>query len=101
MVTSLKDYVTLEPDDDNADFRYNYRDTMIAQFKQQFLNKNFGLQDQGEGDQTDTFRNRIKNWLYNVIMGVQYLIIFMPMIITTMDRIIPPAVQRYFLRLEN
>ena len=34
MVTIMKDYNTLERDDDDADFRYGYRDTMIAQFKQ-------------------------------------------------------------------
>ena len=34
MVTNMKDYVTLDPDDADADFRYDYRDIMIAQFKQ-------------------------------------------------------------------
>ena len=33
MVTKMKNYVTLDPDVD-ADFICNYRDTMIAQFKQ-------------------------------------------------------------------
>ena len=32
-VTNLKDYVTLDPDDDDVAFRYGYRDTMIGQFK--------------------------------------------------------------------
>ena len=51
----MKDYVTLEPDDDNdADFSCGYRVTMIAQFKQDLYNKNFSHQDQGKGDQIDT-----------------------------------------------
>ena len=43
MVTNMKDYVTLDPDDDDADFTYNYRDTMIAQFKQDLFNKNLSF----------------------------------------------------------
>ena len=39
MVTNMRDYVTLDPEEDDADFRYGYRDTMIAQFKQDFYNK--------------------------------------------------------------
>ena len=34
MVTNLKDYVALDPDDDDMDFGYRYRGTMIAHFKQ-------------------------------------------------------------------
>ena len=34
MVTNMKNYVTLDPDHDDADFRYNYGDTMIAHFQQ-------------------------------------------------------------------
>ena len=34
MVTIMKDYVTFDPDDDDGDFRYNYRDDLIAEFKQ-------------------------------------------------------------------
>ena len=33
LVTNTKDYVTLDPNDVDADFRFTYRDTMIAQFK--------------------------------------------------------------------
>ena len=36
MDTKMKNYITLEPDDDDADFRYKYRDVMIAQFEQDF-----------------------------------------------------------------
>ena len=56
MVTNMKDYLTLDPADDDADFRYGYRDKMIAQFKQD-LYKNFSIQDQGESDQIDTLQN--------------------------------------------
>ena len=48
MVTNMKDYVTLDPDDDDADFRFIYRVTTIAQFKQDFYNKHFNPQDQGK-----------------------------------------------------
>ena len=40
MVTIMKDYLTLDDNDDDADFRYNYRNTMIAQFKQDLCKKN-------------------------------------------------------------
>ena len=102
MVTNMKDYVTIDPDDADADFRYNYRDVMIAQFKQDLYNKNFSLQDQGKDDEIDTLENRIKIWL-NIIddTGVQYLMIFIIMIITMKDWIILFAVQRFILRLEN
>ena len=63
MVTNLKVYVTLDPDDYDAVFRYEYRDTMIAQFKKDLYNKKFSLQDQGKDDQIDTLQNRIKLWL--------------------------------------
>ena len=66
MVTSTKDFVTLDPDDYGNDFRYIYRDTMIAQYKQDIFNKNCSFQDQGKADQIDTLRNRIKLWL-NII----------------------------------
>ena len=92
LVTKKKDYVTLDPVDDDAHFIYGYRDIMLAHFKQDLYNKNVSLRDQG---------NRIKFWLNFVDMGVQYLIIFMIMNITTMDWINLSAVQRYFLRLEE
>ena len=34
MVTNLNDYLTNDPDDDDADFRYDYTFATIAQFKQ-------------------------------------------------------------------
>ena len=43
---------------------------MIAQFKQDFYNKNFTLQDQGKDDEIDTLENRIKFWL-NIISNAQ------------------------------
>ena len=60
MVTKMKDFVTLAPDDYDTVFRHKHRDTMIAQFKQVFENKNFSLQDQGKDDQIATLQNRIK-----------------------------------------
>ena len=69
MVTSMEEYVTLDPDDDDVDFRYYYRDTMIAQLKQDLYNKSFSLQDQGKGDQIDTLQDRKKFWLKILDMG--------------------------------
>ena len=45
MVTNIKNYVTLDPDNDDADFSYRYRNTMIAQYKHEFYNKKFSLPD--------------------------------------------------------
>ena len=47
----------------------NFRDTMIAQFKQDLFNKNFSLQDASKRDQIDTLQNRIKFWLNLIDMG--------------------------------
>ena len=69
IVTIMKDYGTLDPDDDDAGFRYGYRVTIIAQFKQDLYNKNFSLQDQGKCDQIDTLQNRINFWLKIIDMG--------------------------------
>ena len=60
MVTNMKDYITLDLDDDDADFRHDYRDTIIARFKQDSYHKSFSLQDQNKSDQTDTFWNNIR-----------------------------------------
>ena len=51
MVTIMKDYVTHDSGDHDADFRYSYRDNMIAQFKQNLINKNFSFQHQSKGNQ--------------------------------------------------
>ena len=56
MVTNMKNYVTIDTHDDDADFRYGYRHTIIAQFKQDLYNKSFSLQDQGKGDQIDALQ---------------------------------------------
>ena len=50
MAKKMIDFVTLDPDDADADFRYAYRATMIAQFKQDFYNNNLSLQDQNKRD---------------------------------------------------
>ena len=68
MITKVKDYATLDLDDDHADFRYKFRDNMIAQYKQDLYNKSFSYQDQDKRD--ENFQKRIKFWLnYVVIMG--------------------------------
>ena len=95
MVTNKRNFLTRDDIDDYADFRFDYRDTMIAQLKQDLYNKNFRLQDQSNCDQIDTLQNRTKFWLNVIDVGVQYLIIFMIMIITT-EWIILFAVQIYF-----
>ena len=94
MVTNKRNFLTRDDIDDYADFRYDYRDTMIAQLKQDLYNKNFRLQDQSNCDQIDTLQNRTKFWLNVIDVGVQYLIILMIMIITT-EWIILFAVQIY------
>ena len=60
MVTNMKDYVTLDDNDYDADFRNNYRDSLIAQFKQDLYNKSFSDQDQHKRD--DSLQKRIKCW---------------------------------------
>ena len=67
MVINMKDYVTLDPDDADADNRYGYRDTMIAQFKQDFYNKNFSLQDQDKRNKSLQKRNKF--WLNYVVVN--------------------------------
>ena len=94
----MKDYVTFDPDDYDVDFRYNYRDTMKAQLKEDLYNKNFSLQDQGKSDQIDTLQNRFKFWPNIINQGGQHLIIFMIMNITTFDWIILFVLQNYFFR---
>ena len=57
----MKDYVTLDPDDDDSDFRNGDRDVMIAQFEQHLFNKSFSLQDQGKDN---SLQKRFKFWLH-------------------------------------
>ena len=66
MFKNLKDYVTLDYDDDNADFRYSDRYIMIVPLKQNICDKNFSLQGQGKGDGKDTLQKRLK-FLLNII----------------------------------
>ena len=68
-VKNMEDYLPLDDNDDDADFRYNYRDTIIAQFKQDLLKKFFSRQDQGKCDENDTLQKRIKFWLNVIDMG--------------------------------
>ena len=68
MVTNIEDYFTFDDDDIDADFRYGYRDVMIAQFKQDYYNKSFNHEDQDKRE--DGLRKRIKVCLkYVVNMG--------------------------------
>ena len=67
MVRNMKGYVTLDADDADADFIYGYRDTMIAQFKQDLFNKNFSLQDRDKRD--NSLQKRIKFWLNYVVVN--------------------------------
>ena len=69
MVSNMKDYVTLDDDDYDADFRYNYRDNLIAHFKQNLNIKNFSLQDEGNCDENDFLRKRTMFWLNVIDMG--------------------------------
>ena len=66
MCTNLNNYVATRPwfddKDANEQWGYDYRDDMIAQFKQDFYNKKFSLQDQDKDDQIDTLQNKIKFW---------------------------------------
>ena len=87
--------------DDDTDFIYGYRDTMIAQFKDDLHNKLFSLQNQRKVIKLILSRKDLIFGLILLIWVVQYLIIFMIMIIKTMDWIVVFAVQRFFTRLEN
>ena len=84
MVTNLKNYLTLDNDDDDADFRYKYRDNMIGQFKQALYHKNFNHQDKDKRD--DGIRKKLS---FGSIMLLewddQYQIMFMIMIKMIME----------------
>ena len=101
MVTNMKDYVTLNFDDTDADFRYGYRDTMIAQFKKDLYNKNFSLQDQDKRD--NSLQKRIRFWLNYVVVneGAPVPDNVMIMNITMMDWLISFGGQRTIPNLEN
>ena len=69
MVTNMKDYVTLDPDDIDADFWCNCRENKIAHFKQDLYNKHFSRQGQGKKDENDSLWKRNKLWPNNFDMG--------------------------------
>ena len=54
MCTNINNYVAVRPwfGDKNEEEQWGcgYRDDVIAQFKQDFYNKNFTLQDRGKDD---------------------------------------------------
>ena len=71
MFTNKNNYVPLrrwfDDPDEEEQWGYGYRDNMMAQFKQDFYNENFALQDHGKVDPIDTLENRINFWLKNII----------------------------------
>ena len=82
-VTNMKHYVAL----DDADFRYNYRDNMTAQFKQDLYNKSFSHQDQDKHD--DGLQKTLVFGLFMLLTWEdKYHIMFMNMIITILDDVI-------------
>ena len=46
----MKNYVTLDDDEDDADFRYKYRDNITTHFEQDLYDKSFSHQDQNKAD---------------------------------------------------
>ena len=63
MCTNTNNYVPFcpwfdEPDEEDQ-WECGYKNDMIAQYKQDFYNKTFSLQDQGKDDPIDTLQNRI------------------------------------------
>ena len=70
MITNIKNHVPVrlwfDYPNEEEQWRRGYRDDMIAQFKQDFYNKNFTLQEQGKDDEIDTLENRIKFWIINI-----------------------------------
>ena len=74
MCTNIKNYVPIRPwfDDPEEEehFGCGYRVDMLAQFKQEILNKNSTLQDRGKDVEIDTLDNRIQFWL-NVISNAR------------------------------
>ena len=108
MCTNISNYVPVCPwfDDENEEeqWGFGYRDDMIIQFQQGLFNKKFYHQGQGKGDPTNTLQKRNKFWrILLVTLRVQYLIIFMIMIITMGDWTILCGAQREedFLREQN
>ena len=84
MVRNWNDYVIIDDIDDGAEFRYKYRDNMIAQFEQDFFNKSFSLQDQDNRD--DGLLKRYKFWfIYVLKMGGPILKMFMILNITILE----------------
>ena len=72
--TNINNYVSnrlwFDDPDEEEQWGCGYRDDMIAQFKQDFFNKNFTLQNQGKDDEIDTLENRI-NFRINNISNAQ------------------------------
>ena len=107
MCTNITDHVPIRPwfddPDEEEQWGYGYRDDMIAQFEQDLYNKNYTLQDQGKKT-IQLILSRIElnfGLILLVTIKVQYLIIFMIMIITMKDLIILLVDGKKFPILEN
>ena len=103
MVTNMKDYVTLDPDVDDTGFRYGYSDVMIAQFNNKiYITKITVFKVNVKVMKLILFRTQSNfGLILLMIREVQYLMIFINMIIMMKDWIILFAVQKFFSRLEN
>ena len=108
MCTNITDHVPIRYwdycDDGNEEeqWGYGYKDDMIAQYKQDiYIKKTLLFKIRVKMIQLTLSRREINFGLISVTMKVQYLIIFMIMIIITKNLIILFEVQNFFLRLEN
>ena len=102
MVANMKDYVTLDPDLYDADFRYGYRDTMELNLNKVYRTKFSVFNIKVKVIKLILSRTEIDfGLIILMIRGVQYLRILIFMFIAMMDWIILLDVQKFFLRLEN
>ena len=84
-VAKMKNHITIDLDDNVADFRYNKRANMIAQFEQDFYNKSFSHHDHGKRD--DVHQKGISFGLNMLLVKEdQYLKMFMVMISAMMEK---------------
>ena len=108
MCTNITDHVPIRYwdyyDDGNEEeqWGYGYKDDMITQFKQDLYNKIFLFKIKAKTIQLILSITELDFGLILLVtIRVQYLIIYMILIITTKDWMELFEVQKYFLRLEN
>ena len=58
-----------DDESEEKQWRYGYGGVKISQFQQDFFNKTFRIQDQGDVDEIDTIQNGVKIWPNIFIMG--------------------------------